>query len=287
MFMIKLNLTSSDKPITQIQECLEFIDKLNEASEKEKEIVIDMRNLKWILPCSALLISHKIKEIINKECKISFIEPNNQKVRDYLSIVGFPLGGGKPAITYMPIHHFSPQKENNSTRLIELEIKEVFDIVQKYFPSKLHNGIFYLLAELSDNIDQHSEFTLGSIMVQFYKNKGFVDIGVLDNGITIPGRYEKNSITFENDCDAIEKALKGISTKEGEVGRGKGLETSKRLVEEGLEGDFYVLSRKCLVSVEKGHVSDTKSVEKPLKGTLIYARFKVPKKALNIYEFIE
>ena len=139
---------------------------------------------------------------------------------------------------------------------------------------------------MSLTIDQHSKFTQGSVMVQFYNKKGYVDIAILDNGITIPGAYEKNKIEFKDDAEALDKALSGISTKIGELSRGKGLGTSKKLVTEGLKGDFYILSRKGLYWAESGKTG-SKLLEKPLNGTLICMRFKAPGKDLNIYPYIE
>ncbi|MBS3092563.1 ATP-binding protein [Candidatus Pacearchaeota archaeon] len=148
-------------------------------------------------------------------------------------------------------------------------------------------GAFYLVSELSDNISEHSEFTHGSVMVQFFKNKGHIDIGVLDNGLTIPGVYSTNSISFLSDSDAILKALRGVSTKINESGRGRGLGTSKRLVQEGLNGEFHILSRNGLVIIKPNQEPVNMDIDAPLNGTFVYMRFKVPEKDLNIYEYVE
>ena len=65
--------------------------------------------------------------------------------------------------------------------MIETEIEEIFKVIENNFPKGLINGVFYLIGEMVDNIDQHSKFTQGSVMVQFYNKKGYVDIGILDN----------------------------------------------------------------------------------------------------------
>ena len=285
--MIKIELPNSDNPLEQIEKCIEILNEIEVVALREKELVLDLSELRWILPCSDLLLSSKVIELQNRGYKISFVSPKDHSVVNYLAIVGFPFGGGKSKDTFMPIHHFSRKDNEDSTKIVEAEMEEVFKVVENNFPSGLVGGILYLVAEMADNIDQHSNFTQGSIMIQFYKNKGHVDIGIFDNGITIPGVYEKNKVEFENDCDAIRKALRGISTKEGEIGRGKGLGTSQKLVNMGLEGDFYILSRNCLYGSEYGKNPESKSLEKPLKGTLIYMRFKAPKKSLNIYPYLE
>ncbi len=285
--MVKVDLPSSDNPKKQIEGCVEIIEELNNECSKNNEIVLDLSELKWILSCSALLLSSKMVELKNKGYKISIIHPKDINVASYLDKLGFPLGGGKSKSTFMPIHHFFRKEVENSKGIIESEMEEVFKVIQQNFPKGLINGIFYLLAEMVDNIDQHSKFTQGSVMVQFYNKKGHIDIGILDNGITIPGAYEKNKIEFENDCDALYKALEGISTKVGETLRGKGLGTSKKLVNEGLKGDFYILSRNGLFWAEHGVKSGSKLLKTPLNGTLVCMRFEVPQKELNIYPYIE
>ena len=144
-----------------------------------------------------------------------------------------------------------------------------------------------MLAELSDNIEQHSQFTQASVMAQYYSDKKYLDIGIFDNGITIPSLFEKKNISFLNDIDALNKAIEGISTKE-EKGRGFGLRTSKKIVLEGLNGEMYLISRKgALILGPESKENSGKTLENPLKGTLVYFRFKAPKKSLNIYEYVE
>ncbi len=283
--MIDLILPRGDEPQLQIEECLNFLDKIENSADINNRIEINMRNLKWILPCSALIVSHKLNELYNRGYAISFIEPEEKSIRDYLSTVGFPLGGGDSKKTLLPINHFI--NDGSSTKVIEREMKEVFEIVRINFPKELWTPIFYLLSELTDNMDQHSKFTVGSIMVQYYKNKGFIDIGILDNGLTIPGVYEKNKIEFSTDIEAIMKSTKGISTKFNEGGRGKGLETSKKLVNDGLEGEFYIISRKGMLISKQNNEDVMKKTNFALGGTLVYSRFNIPKKNLNIYEYVE
>jgi len=284
--VVKIILSKSDDQKKQIEECIKVIDEMGLECSQNNKIILDLSSLKWMLCCSALLLSSKIVELKNRGCKISIIPPKDSNVSNYLTQLGFPLGGGMSKDTFMPIHHFFVKEGESSTKLIEKESGEIFNVIKKNFPIGLINGVFYLVGEMVDNMDQHSKFTQGSVMVQFYNKKGYVDIAILDNGITIPGAYEKNDLEFKNDADALNKALSGISTKVGELSRGKGLGTSKKLVTEGLKGDFYILSRKGLYWAEGGKTG-SKLLEKPLNGTLICMRFKAPGKDLNIYPYIE
>ena len=180
----------------------------------------------------------------------------------------------------LPVYYFTKTKENSSN-IIQREMEKIFQEAKNEFPKNLHNVLFYILGELADNIDQHSNFSYVSIIADYDKNKKEINIGVFDDGITIPGAFEAKSIFIKDDSDAIKQALEGKSTKK-EEGRGTGLRSSKKLVEEGLNGDFFVISRKGFV-----HKNRIKTMSEKLEGTLIYIRFKDPQQDLNIYQYIE
>lgn len=280
--MVNLDLKSGDDPVQQIKECVSFRDSLDKEIRAGKtNLNIDMRDVKWILPCSALLLGQKMFELSKKGIATKFIQPADEKVSSYLSAIGFPFGNRELGNTFVPVSHFAKE----SMESVEKEVGPAYDIIEKFFPRYLHQEACFLISELTDNIDQHSKFSHGSIMLQIYKRKGYVDIGVLDDGLTIPGLYKEHGISFEDDCDSLEKALRGVSTK-NEPGRGKGLSSTKKLVMSGLKGEIHVISGKGLVKFdEKGKLSRF-LLPSPLKGTLVYLRFKIPEKSLNIYDYI-
>jgi len=154
------------------------------------------------------------------------------------------------------IYQFSKIKKD-SINIIEREMEKIFREIKIKFPESLHNAIFYLLGELADNIDQHSNFSHVSIIAHYNKNKKEINICIFDDGITIPGAFEARSIFIKNDSDALKQALEGKSTKK-EEGRGTGLRTSKKLVEEGLRGDFFTISRKGFIHKDTIKILDKK-----------------------------
>lgn len=278
---IHCNLSNTDDPLKQIQECIDIINSLDKVELKEGDILnLDFSNVEWILPCSALLLSNKVIELC-KTIDLNILPPKNKKVNDYLIKIGFPLGCKVEGDTFLPINHF-----NNKDNINE-NILKIAKHIEKNIDKNFGFSINYLLAELSDNIEQHSEFTQASIITQYYPDKKYIDIGIFDNGITIPALFEKKGIKFTDDCDAIKKAIEGMSTKE-ESGRGFGLKTSKKLVLEGLNGKMHILSRKGALTLNpKDKEESEKLMKKGLKGTLIYMRFGAPKKGLNIIKYIE
>ncbi len=163
------------------------------------------------------------------------------------------------------------------------------------------NTFRYVLGEILSNVDQNSAANIVYTYGQIYSKRKFVDIGILDNGITIPGKYEQsrpefadkdiNPYEFENDCEAIYKAINGISTKEGFKKAmegissyediylndwiGYGLNTSIRLITEGLGGSFLIASRAGICYLTKGKTKFIKTEEDNiLNGTFVCMRFK-------------
>ena len=71
---------------------------------------------------------------------------------------------------------------------------------------------------------------------------------IMDNGLSIPGKFEMFGIDFKDDCDAISQAINQISTAKDDVvslryERGSGLYTTLRLVIEGNGGSALIVSR--------------------------------------------
>src|SRR3989344_8092158 len=161
-------------------------------------------------------------------------------------------------------------------------VEKAFKIIKQEFPLRLHNVLFYLIGELTDNISQHSHCLSGVLVLSFDKKSGVGEIVVVDDGVSIPGAFEKRKIGFKDDLDSVDMAISGKSTKK-EKGRGFGLSSSRRLVEEGLKGDFMVVSGKGVYRI-KGKSS---LLSKPFCGTLVYVRFEDSAKGLNIYEYLE
>ncbi len=104
---LKCSLSNSDEPLTQIQECISLMSKIDEARLEKGDILnLDFSDVEWMLPCSALLLSNKILEAC-KIIDINILPPNKKEVYEYLSKIGFPLGCEVEGDTFLPISHFS------------------------------------------------------------------------------------------------------------------------------------------------------------------------------------
>ncbi len=76
----------------------------------------------------------------------------------------------------------------------------------------------------------------------FYPTKRFIDISIIDNGITIPGAFKEAGFEFD-DPIALSEAIKGLSTK-CDKERGFCLISSINILTKCLKGECLIVSRK-------------------------------------------
>ncbi len=153
------------------------------------------------------------------------ILPKNADVANYVSIIIAPrLPGLLYSKSYMPIISF-PKEPSKFDPIFTA----VVEICEKGRDLGGGNAFRYFLGELSQNVYDHANFEHAYLMVQRYSKRGFVEIVIVDDGITVPGSYEKNGVTGQEDNELLWRALNGDSTKTG-LERGFGLGTSVKLL---------------------------------------------------------
>lgn len=283
--MIKVILSEGDNPIIQIEQTLKIIAEIESEFDKRKIINLDLSEVNWILPCTILLISGKIKDVLNKGAVVSYVPPKNKKVEEWLSEIGFPLGKTKDGSTFISIKHFA--KDLSNQKQVNDEANSMLNKIKDIIPDSFGSSITHILGELSDNIDQHSNFTHASLMAQYFPRKEHIDIGVLDNGISIPFNFEKNDIPFSIDSEAIKKALFGeVTTKKDEKMRAYGLRSCKKISLEGIKGELYLISRKGVVILKPRGELVYDFEDTSLEGTFIYFRLPTPKRKIDIYSYL-
>lgn len=119
---------------------------------------------------------------------------------------------------------------------------------QSHMSIKLKTPLSYFLSELICNIEQHSQSNVGYIYTQFIPSEKCIAICIADEGITIYGSYVNTNKYLEDigddEAKALEKANEGFSTKNrpNAETRGYGISTTKRMLVDGLGGDFFMFS---------------------------------------------
>lgn len=226
---------------------------MQQAAVSEDDILqIDFSRTKFISPVFALSLI-----VFLSKCgkRYSFVNLN-----EYLSVIGFGNGGIRPDRmrkseflatmegyihrTYIPVVNF-PAKADSDEKDIISSVVESIIIRQLSIPSNVAIGLKYMIEETLDNITEHSDSDRGFIFAQAYPTKGYLDLCIADRGVTLLGSYQRipgNEI--ESDLEAIKAANRGFSSKnlpEAE-NRGYGIYTSKKMLTEGLGGQYLLLS---------------------------------------------
>ncbi|MEA1907478.1 MAG: ATP-binding protein [Euryarchaeota archaeon] len=245
--------------------------------EKSKTTnIIDLSSFSWFYPTSLLPLANFLRDNMRS---MGYISPPDN-VSNYISIImerSFLEGS-----TYIPITNLP--KNGSQIKDILNNLRTIYDNGEDYGGANCFN---YLIGELIDNVYEHSEFSTARVMAQKYINKRFVEISILDDGISIPGCFEKHDAHFSDDCIAIASAINGKSTKDD--GRGFGLGSSVKLYVDGLCGELLLVSRNgALYKNRDKELKYNTGNAYQLHGTLISIRVPYPVLQIdNIYDYID
>jgi hypothetical protein len=150
-------------------------------------------------------------------------------------------------------------------------------------------AVKYLISEAMDNIAEHSLAKTGWIMVQSYPQKGYIDICIADTGSGILGSYKKTgNAEITSHTKALQFAINGKSTKQVTETRGYGIDTSRRMLVEGLKGKYVLFSGNALYIYTNELEQITPLKTSGWKGTLL--ALQIPAKTpenFNYTTFLE
>ncbi len=135
--------------------------------------------------------------------------------------------------TYLPVCQFDLHKGN---------IDDLQSILQRIIKKqsgadyRIVTPLSYLLGELIDNMNEHSQGKHGYIFSQYLKKENCIDLVLADDGITVLGSYVKAQKFLDeingNDAEALRLANEGKSTKNlpNAENRGYGISSSKEML---------------------------------------------------------
>ena len=237
-------LSSGLIPVVEIMSQIE--------QSQDRSVIVDFSDCRFISPVFAISFI-----IYATRCgrKVSL-----RNLNSYMKAIGFSDGGIRPDIlrhsefiaimegysrkTYIPIINF-PARTNSDDKEAIISVVENMMIRQSNVPANVSTGIKYIIGETIDNITEHSETDRGFVFAQSYPLKGYLDLCIADRGISLLGSYQKaRDYEILSDLEAIKAANRGISSKnlpEAE-NRGYGIITSKRMLVEGLGGQYLMIS---------------------------------------------
>jgi hypothetical protein len=247
---IVISQPTDDNMGSSIYKLLELLPQFENVNEKDS-VIVDLNNITFAYPFLILPLSSLIGKLKESGCEVSVIGHLS-----YLGTILFPDGFtaiGKDNWTdslnyyrdrtYLPICQIPAGADNTSIRENLLSVFETILRQQLNITGQLLIAISYLISETMDNIVDHAGVSNGWIMVQNYPAKHFLDICILDTGVGIRGSYINHNFTeIENDQIAIQQAINGQSTKQIAETRGYGINTTRRMLVEGIKGKYFLFS---------------------------------------------
>lgn len=144
---------------------------------------------------------------------------------------------------YIPIIHFPTMfnTEVNRTNILE-GINQILKI-QLGLPISILQAFYYFIDELTQNIVEHSNTNFGTIFCQYYPDKNFLYLCICDMGGGILQSYQRSKKFHPKDnSEALKFALSGKSTKDIPESMGFGVSTTKKMLVDGLKGNFLIYS---------------------------------------------
>lgn len=287
----KVIITQSNNIKDQFRCVLQNVIALSQF-ESIEEVVLDFSNFRFAPPMLSVFFASLIDN-----CKGS----SNVAGLSYLNTIKFPDGlsceNGTCSVelnryqgrTYLPLVRLSLQGGKTLVEDRNALISNVFRLIreQTKVPANVFNAIAYLIDEPTCNIIDHSRANHGWLSAQYYQGGDYLDICIADSGRGLLNSYreydgEKNFSYITTHKGAIEAALKGMSTKHL-IERGFGIHTSKRLLEQGLKGDYILLTGDAF------SINDSvASIEGVHQGTLVFMRLPVVNDPnFNIHAYVD
>lgn len=248
---------------------------------------IDLSDAKFLFPIELLPIAALTSEDLRE-----YTSPNDSNCKKYLNFFNFPNGLakiGSSSSKYIPIYKFSASKIDNrslydKSNIIEGLVKICLSKLGS--PEGSLNALYLAIDEIISNIEDHSEAKFGWINAQYYPVKEYLDVCILDRGITINGKYKKVGITYDNDLEALKNAIEGKSTKP-EKTRGSGLRTFVNMINNGFGGEIVIISGNAITYASKTKKPVVQKISVYWKGTIV--AFRIPKTldSIDYVKFID
>ncbi len=250
---IVISNPGNDEMGASFRSLLEALEQIGEV-HPEDELIIDLHRLSFVHPFLILPICSFISKL--KQYNVTVGIRYGAATRSYLETVLFPEGFNAMNTsnwdrqlsnfqnkTYLPICQIPAARGTIKVREQLLATFENILLYQLKLTGQMISVVKYLISEAMDNIVEHANVSNGWIMVQNYPNKGFLDICILDTGLGLLGSYKAFDIAGINtDIDALEQAINGNSTKQITETRGYGIDTSRRMLVDGLKGKYFLFS---------------------------------------------
>jgi anti-sigma regulatory factor (Ser/Thr protein kinase) len=219
--------------------------------QKNTSHKIDLRHISFIDPYGMVGLLELGEFFISKEIQKTIYLPESEEVIKYLERMDF----FKYVANYFTIEpselkisdkysrssfsdvllEITPIERSDDIHFIVSKVKERANKILKkhlHYDDRAINGFIVALSEVCQNIIEHSEHT-GFVGIQKYHfqnmDKNVVKIAVMDLGIGFKNSL-KTRFDIKDDIDAIGKALLHGASRYSDTGRGHGLASVRRFI---------------------------------------------------------
>ena len=263
-----------------------FYNSFKELSKKEK-VEFDLSEIKFFHPFLILPIFSYIKHT-----KSVYTLNNKSNTNLYLETINFPTGVSsltefehviQLTKSYIPISVLKKEKQIERSHLESCLQDMIYKIIGEVPHTK--DAVLYPIMELVGNIFHHSKEDEGYIFGQFYPNKNFLDICIVDNGRGLAKTYDDELNLKLTDIEAIKNVISGLSTKK-EKERGYGVWTSKDVVCKAMNGTFVIVSGSSAFIAKENKQNFLELPNFYWQGVVIVYRIPKPVGPVNIYSYI-
>jgi anti-sigma regulatory factor (Ser/Thr protein kinase) len=273
--LFKILVTASDYP-QLVRNYLKYCSYRRMVDQTGK---LDLTNITFVHPTTLLpllILMQKIDDTF-------IILPRNPDIANYIKIMKRQqTSQGQMTYVSMQLTGQPQEKQIILDRINELG-KDV-EVV-----AKNPDAFSLIVYELIQNIYEHSGFKVAYVLAQKYPRISKLEICFVDDGITIPGSFEKIGLRYEKQehHKAIHDALNGLSSKK-EEGRGTGLTNVSRIVKEGFKGEMFLVSGFGAVYLagSKEPVYYKLYEATSFSGTLVSIRAPLTAGKINIYNVV-
>lgn len=292
MEVVRLSNLSGYSIRNHYQKAVNISSQLYEKAESGDQILLDLSRMDWTTPAFVTPVTVAYNQIVDQGAEINVRLPSEYGRQCYLDQIGFPEGYQEPPNQYENHLPLCLIDNDGGVEIIETVVNGLTRLVKEWFASRSGGNpqtVHYPISEVVKNIGHHSNCDYGAVLIQHYRARDYLDICIVDDGISIPGNFEAHNIEFHSDSNAIKRAMRGEeSTKidRGSRDPGCGLKTTSKLVCEGLDGQVLMASRNGVCHQQNGSIDGWSVSQHSWNGTVFIARLNPPDDGFQILEYI-
>lgn len=217
------------------------------------EFYFDFSHLNFIEPGGVTVLTNVLSWLLKKGKKVFFNRPDEKSITKknresllYLEDCGFfelfgienIFGGGRLRSTTTPLKNI---KYSEFEQWLRMDFK--YWLQRQTHRTVEFSNISVAVQEIFNNIQDHSEESIGCTFAQFYPKAQQICISLSDFGIGIPTSLKDKFPEIDKDSDLLEKAVEeGVSTQSTPRNRGAGLWNIIKSLTSSSIGTVYIAS---------------------------------------------